>query len=161
MEGQESRWKRPLKRSLRNRVPMPVPWESLVGREDNLKWDMFMRQVQQMLLSWWELEHLLHEERRSSRAVYSPFQDLQGDGQGNRAQTLHSAMGQKATVGTCWTKAIEISYKEKLFPHEGGQAVAQVTWLLLLEVPETRVNKALRDLVRSHSWPCFEQKVGP
>lgn len=64
-------------------------------------------------------------------------------------------------MGTSWTEEVETGYKGKLFPHENSQAVAQGVQSLPLEVSEIHLDKALRDLVRSHSWPCFEQKVGP
>lgn len=62
------------------------------------------------------------------RAAKSPFQYLQGHYQGDRAWSFHSGAGRedKRQLAQVEQKKLRLDYKEKLFPYEDGQAVAQV-----------------------------------
>lgn len=63
------------------------------------------------------------------------------------------------------TRCIQTGYKEIIFHLEDSQAVAQVAGEVVLspsvQVEKTGLNKPLSNPVWPHSWPHFEQEVGP
>lgn len=66
--------------------------------------------------------------RAVSGAPNSPFQFLRGGYRGHGAWALHGGEGERTRDGRHnWAKEVETGCQEKHFPHEDGDATAQVT----------------------------------